>query len=74
MPSFIERRLIRDWAYIRRLWSVRLTALFGVVYALSGVWTVLAGTIPNWVYISVGFSMNLILFVARVTKQKGMDE
>lgn len=73
--EFLDKRLIADWRVkIKKLWTVRLIALIGVVYSLSGVWTALAGSIPTWVYVTFGFLMNLILFVARVTKQPGVDE
>ena len=72
---FLDKHLIADWRdKVHKLWTVRITAVFGLAYAVASIWAGLAGSIPTWVFITVGIITNGLVFVARVTKQPGVDE
>lgn len=73
--GYLDAHLIEDWRFkIKKLWTVRLTALFGLAYALASIWSGLSGSIPTWLFIVGGILSNGLVFVARVTKQPGVDE
>ncbi|MGX9389748.1 DUF7940 domain-containing protein [Nitrobacteraceae bacterium UC4446_H13] len=72
-------KLIPDWkSKAPKFWSVRI-ALGGVVFwsAVGGLWVMwpaFATVLPLPVYIGAGILMSVALAVARVLKQKGLDQ
>ena len=75
MLDILDRYLISGWRIkVRQLWTVQLTALFGLAYAVATVWSALDGVIPQKVYITIGLISNMLVFIARLKKQPGVDE
>lgn len=67
-----NKRLIDD--DITRLWSIRVALFWGTVSFLVGIWSAFEGTLPVWLYSTMGVLMNASVIAARAFKQPGAEE
>ena len=77
LTTRLDATLIGNWRQAHRLWSIR-GALIGTVFwaLLAGLWAcwpALICAIPTPVFFAVGLALSLVLALARLTKQKGID-
>lgn len=75
MPAPIPIAPIRHWKIaLRRAWSIRFIALFGVASGLNAIWPNLDGTIdPLW-YNLAGCLLAMMAFGSVFVQQKGFPK
>jgi hypothetical protein len=67
-------RLIDDWQReIRRLWSFRLAIFFAALNGASAVIIAFVDVIPPVPLLLINMTLNMVLAVARITKQPGAE-
>jgi hypothetical protein len=72
--STLDKYLIAGWrSEWKRLWSVRVTLFWGALSGLVSVWSAFSDVLPLWVYSGFSVVASILLGVARLTKQPGLD-
>jgi hypothetical protein len=71
----MRRLLIDDWRRLApRLWTVQIAAFWGGVCGLAAVWPAFQAVVPLWAFALVGIGVAILIAIARVTKQPGLDQ
>lgn len=73
MISWIKAHLVDNCAVAHRLWTIQLAIFWGAFSGLMLIWPALMSFIPLPVFFSLSILFSVILGVARVTKQPGLE-
>jgi hypothetical protein len=79
LQPFLDRHLIEDWRFkLTRLWTMRVALFWAAFSALVGVYPWLGGIVPQtpWallIFALINIILCVILVVARMTRQPGVD-
>lgn len=74
MIAWIKAHLVDDCKSAHRLWSIQLAIFWGAFSGLMWVWPELAAYIPLPAFFGLSILFSVVLGVARVTKQPGLDQ
>ena len=63
-----------DWKNIlEKAWSIRLSILFAAISGLYAAWGAFQWVLPPYAYSGLSILMSILICVARITGQKGLD-
>jgi hypothetical protein len=65
--------LIPNWQQAHKLFSIQVAVFWGAVQGLYAVWPAFEDSISKLHFIEIGIGMSVLLVLARLTHQPGLD-
>ena len=80
LQPFLDQHLIEDWRFkLTRLWTLRVALFWAALSAFAAVYPFFGGLVPQAFWPMFLFALSnvflcVVIMIARMAKQKGVDE